>query len=41
MINVAWCSNLEIVEESSESPEPINSLNIQKVNDFVIKQGFI
>lgn len=39
MVNVAWCSNLEVVEEPSESPEPINTLNIQKVKflDTILK----
>ena len=32
MINVAWCSNLEVIEEPSETPEPLPNLNIQKVN---------
>lgn len=31
MVNVAWCSNLEVLEEPSESPEPITTLNIQKL----------
>jgi hypothetical protein len=31
MINVAWCSNLEVLEEPTESPEPLTSLNTKKV----------
>jgi hypothetical protein len=28
---VAWCSNLEVLEEPTESPEPLTSLNTKKV----------
>lgn len=31
MINVSWCSNLEIVEEPNEPPETLSNLNIQKL----------
>lgn len=31
MVNVAWCSGLEVVEEPIESPEPLSNLNINKV----------
>ena len=31
MVNVSWCSNLEVIEEPSEPPEPLSHLNIQKV----------
>ena len=31
MVNVAWCSNLQVVEEPNENPEPLLNLNIQKV----------
>ena len=31
MVNVAWCSNLEVIEEPNESPESLSNLNIQKV----------
>jgi hypothetical protein len=31
MVNVSWCSNLEIVEEPCEPPEALSNLNIQKV----------
>ncbi|CAF0801360.1 unnamed protein product [Brachionus calyciflorus] len=31
MVNVAWCSNLEVLEEPSDSPEQISTLNIQKL----------
>jgi hypothetical protein len=31
MVNIAWCSNLEVVEEPSEPPETLSNLNIQKV----------
>lgn len=32
MINVAWCSDLEVVEEPSEPLEPLINLNSKKVN---------
>lgn len=32
MINVSWCSNLEIIEEPNEPPETLSNLNIQKVS---------
>ncbi len=32
MVNVAWCSDLEIIEEPNEPPEALSTLNIQKVN---------
>jgi hypothetical protein len=32
MVNVAWCSDLEIIEEPTEPPEALSNLNIQKVN---------
>lgn len=32
IINVAWCSQLEVVEEPSEAPETLLKLNVQKVN---------
>jgi hypothetical protein len=31
IINVAWCSNLEVIEEPTESPEPLSNLNIKKL----------
>lgn len=31
MVNVSWCSNLEIIEEPSEPPEILSNLNIQKL----------
>lgn len=31
MVNVSWCSNLEIIEEPSEPPETLSNLNIQKL----------
>jgi len=31
MVNVAWCSNLEVIEEPSEPPETLSNLNIQKL----------
>lgn len=31
MINVSWCSNLEIINEPNEPPEPLSNLNIQKL----------
>lgn len=32
MVNVSWCSNLEVVEETTEAPETIAHLNHNKVN---------
>lgn len=31
MVNVAWCSNLQVIEEPNEIPEQIVNLNIQKL----------
>ena len=31
MINVAWCSNLEVVEEPTEALEPLSNLNTKKL----------
>jgi len=31
MVNVGWCSNLEVIEEPSEPIEPLPNLNIEKV----------
>lgn len=31
MVNLAWCSNLELVEEATEPPEPIIHLNLAKL----------
>lgn len=31
MVNVSWCSNLEIIEEPNEPPETLSNLNIQKL----------
>ena len=31
MINVAWCSHLEVIEEPNEPPETLLSLNLNKV----------
>lgn len=31
MVNVSWCSNLEVIEEPSEPPETLLNLNIQKL----------
>lgn len=31
MVNISWCSKLDIIEEPSESPEPLSNLNIQKL----------
>lgn len=31
MVNVSWCSNLEIIEEPSEPPETLSNLNIHKL----------
>jgi len=31
MVNVSWCSNLEVIEEPSEPPEPLANLNISKL----------
>jgi hypothetical protein len=32
IINVAWCSHLEVIEEPTEAPETLLNLNMQKVN---------
>lgn len=32
MVNLGWCSNLEVIEESTEPPEPILHLNHTKVS---------
>ncbi len=37
MINMSWCSDLEIIEEPSEPPEPLSNLNIQKVKHKILK----
>ena len=31
MVNVAWCSNLEVTEEPTESPEQLSNLNVAKL----------
>jgi hypothetical protein len=36
MVNVAWCSKLEVTEEPSEPPETLSNLNIQKVIIYFI-----
>jgi len=32
IVNVAWCSLLEVIEEPSEAPETLLNLNVQKLN---------
>lgn len=31
MVNISWCSSLEVKEEPSEPPEPVSSLNTNKI----------
>lgn len=31
MVNVSWCSDLDIIEEPNEAPEPLTNLNILKL----------
>ena len=38
MVNVSWCSKLEIIEEPNEGPETLSNLNIQKVCLYYLKE---
>ena len=37
MVNISWCSSLDVKEEPSEPPEPVSSLNTNKVRQRSIE----